>query len=385
MYVAHGRQAYKFGACCLVFASSTPATPTTFNHHLVHVFLRTSKRLSMATTIRKALIPSFGDASHIEIIDAQIEPPAANHVQVKIIYAGMGGADFLMREGTYPQQKSAPLTPGYTLVGRVHENGSGSSKFQVGDLVACLTKYDADAELCNCPEKYLVPVPKGIDLKQAVCLVLDWATAYGMVYRTAQVSKGQKVFIHGLSGSVGYALLTLCKIEGAEIYGTASPSKHDELRKLGVTPFSYRDKNWIQAMQELGGVEAAFDPLGFESWDETWQIINPKGGRLVGYGGNQDCLNGEATRSQLPSIAKLIARGAVPFCPKSTSFYYIDRDQKTYRPELQACFDLLVSGKIHVPIKKVWTLEQIPQAHRERNTMPGIGSMVVKINDDPEA
>ena len=167
----------------------------------------------MATTIRKALIPSFGDASHVEIVSAQIEPPAANHVQVKVIYAGMGGADFLMREGTYPQQRSAPLTPGYTLVGRVHKNGSGSSKFPIGDMVACLTVYDADAELCNCPEKYLVPVPKGIDLKQAVCLVLDWATAYGMVYRTAQVTKGQKVFIHGLSGSVGYALLTLCKVK----------------------------------------------------------------------------------------------------------------------------------------------------------------------------
>ncbi|KAF1964119.1 GroES-like protein [Bimuria novae-zelandiae CBS 107.79] len=339
----------------------------------------------MTTAIRKALIPSHGDASHIEIIDATIEAPAAHEVQVKVIYAGMGGADFLMREGTYPQQKRAPLTPGYNLVGRVHVNGPGSHKFQVGDMVACLTKYDADAELCNCAEEYLVPVPKGVDLKQAVSLVLDWVTAYGMVYRTAQVTKGQKVFIHGLSGSVGYALLTLCKLEGAEIYGTASPSKHDHLRKDGVTPFSYRDKNWIEAMKDVGGAEAVFDPLGYESWDESWQIINPKGGRLVGYGGNQDVLNGESeTRSQIPSIAKLLARGMVPFCPKATSFFYIDKDQKTYKPELQALFDMLVAGKIQVPIKKVWTLEQIPEAHQNRN-QPGIGSIVVKINDDPEA
>lgn len=340
----------------------------------------------MSTTIRKALIPSFGDSSHIEIIDAQIEAPGANEVQVKVIYAGMGGADFLMREGTYPQQRKAPLTPGYTLVGRVHSNGPGSSKYKVDDMVACLTKYDADAELCNCPEKYLVPVPKGVDLKQAVSLVLDWATAYGMVYRTAQVSEGQKVFVHGLSGSVGYALLTLCKLEGAEVYGTASPSKHDELRKIGVTPFSYKNKDWIQAMKDIGGVEACFDPLGYESYDESWEIINPKGGSLIGYGGNQGVLNGETEqRSQLPSIAKLIARGIVPFCPKSTSFYYIDRDQKTYGPELQALFDMLVAGRIQVPIKKVWTLEQIPEAHRERNNLPRIGSVVVKINDDPEA
>ena len=340
----------------------------------------------MTTTIRKALIPSHGDATHIEIIDAQIDAPGAKEVQVKVIYAGMGGADFLMREGVYPMQKRAPLTPGYTLIGRVHVNGPGSSKYKIGDMVACLTKYDADAELCNCPEQYLVPVSKGIDLKQAVSLVLDWATAYGMVYRTAHVSKGQKVFIHGLSGSVGYALLTLCKLEGAEIYGTASPSKHDNLRQHGVKPFSYKDKNWIQAMKDVGGVEACFDPLGYESWDESWQIINPKGGRLVGYGGNQAVLNGkQETRSQFPSVAKLLARGAVPFCPKSTSFYYVDRDQKTYEPELRILFDMLMAGSIHVPIKKVWTLEQIPEAHRERNNLSGIGSMVVKINDDPDA
>lgn len=342
----------------------------------------------MTTTIRKALIPSFGDASHIEIVDAQIDAPAANHVQIKVLYAGMGGADFLMREGTYPQQRKAPLTPGYTLVGRVHANGPGSAKFAVGDMVACLTKYDADAdaELCNCPEKHLYPVPKGVDLQQAVSLVLDWATAYGMVYRTAQVTKGQKVFVHGLSGSVGYALLTLCRLEGAHVYGTASPSKLDGLRQDGVTPFSYKDKDWIQAVKEVGGVEACFDPLGFESWDESWEIINPKGGRLIGYGGNQAVLNGESEhRSQIPSIAKLLARGAVPFCPKATSFYYIDRDQKTFGPELQRLFDMLVSGKIQVPIKKVWTLEQIPEAHRERNNLSGIGSVVVKISDDQEA
>jgi NADPH:quinone reductase-like Zn-dependent oxidoreductase len=86
--------------------------------------------------------------------------------------------------------------------------------------------------------------------------------AYGMVYRVAQVSKGQKVFIHGLSSSVGYALLTLCKPQGAEVYGTAS--QHEDLRKDGVTPFSYKDKHWIQTVKDMGGVQAAFDALGFE-------------------------------------------------------------------------------------------------------------------------
>ncbi|KAF2682194.1 GroES-like protein [Lentithecium fluviatile CBS 122367] len=342
----------------------------------------------MSTTIRKALIPQYGDASVIKIVDAQIEPPKSKEVQVKALYSGMGGADIQMRLGSYPNQNRAPLTPGYTVVGRVHINGPGCSKFQKGDMVACLTVHDAHAELINLPEKYLVAVPKGLDLQQAVAMTLDWNTAYGMVYRCGKITKGRRVFIHGLSGAVGYALLTLCKLEGAEVYGTASQSKHAELREAGATPFVYTDKNWITAMNVIGGAHIVMDPLGFESWDESWSILAPKsegGGHLIGYGGNYNLLNGGETRNQIPAIAKLLARNAVPFCPNKTSFYYISRDQSTFEPELKALFNMVLEGKITAPIKKVWTLETYPQAHREWNSNTGIGSVVVKIADDVEA
>ena len=342
----------------------------------------------MSTTIRKALIPTYGDASVVQIVDAEIDRPHTKEVQVKVIYAGMGGSDILMREGAYPQQNKAPLTPGYTIVGRVQRNGRQSSIYQEGDLVGCLTVHDAHAELVNLPEKYLIPIPKGLDMKQAVAMILDWSTAYGMVHRCAKITPGRRVFIHGLSGAVGNALFTLCKLQGADIYGTASQSKHAEIRAAGATPFVYTDKNWIAAMNAIGGAHVVMDPLGFESYDESWDILAGKaegGGHLIGYGGNLHVLNGGKPRSQTPAIAKLLARNAVPFCPNHTSFYYINRDQSTFMPEVKALFDLVLQGKIHAPIKKVWTLETYPQAHREWTSTPGIGSVVVKIGDDAEA
>jgi NADPH:quinone reductase-like Zn-dependent oxidoreductase len=342
----------------------------------------------MSTTIRKALIPHYGDASVIQIVDAQIEPPTTKHVQVKPIYTGMAGSDILMRLGDYPSQQKAPLTPGYTVVGRVHVNGPDCNKFQKGDLVVCLTIQDAHATLVNLPEKFLVAVPNGLDLQQAVAMTLDWNTAYGMVYRCAKVTKGRRVFIHGLSGAVGYAIFTLCKLQGAEVYGTAAQSKHAELREAGATPFVYTDKNWITEMHSIGGAHIVMDPLGFESFDESWSILAPKsegGGHLIGYGGNMDALNGGKPRSQIPHIAKLLARNAVPFCPHHTSFYYIARDQSTFEPELKALFDLVLQGKIRAPIKKVWTLETYPQAHHEWTKTTGIGSVIVKIAEDTEA
>ncbi|KAF1950149.1 GroES-like protein [Byssothecium circinans] len=339
----------------------------------------------MSTTIRKALIPTFGDASVVKIVDAEIEAPKSKEVQVKILYSGMGGADITMRMGKYPQQKSAPLTPGYCLVGRVLVNGPSSTKFQQGALVASMTKYDSVAERANVAEKYLVLVPEGLDLEQATAMVLDWNTAYGMCYRCAKVKKGSRVFIHGLSGAVGFAIFTFCKLQGAEIYGTASQSKHAELRELGANPFVYTDKNWMMAMNAIGGAHIVFDPLGFESWDESWSILAPKsegGGHLIGYGGNYHVLKGEEPRSQIPGIAKLLARNAVPFCPNHTSFYYIDKDQATFEPELKELFQMCERGEIKAPIKKRWTLETYPEAHRTWNQSNALGSVVVKIADD---
>jgi NADPH:quinone reductase-like Zn-dependent oxidoreductase len=335
----------------------------------------------MSTSIRKVLISEFGGPSNVSVVTASQPAPSPNEVQVKVLYASMGGADIAMRQGVYPMQRKAPLTPGYAFIGRVHQNGSACTKYQIGDLVACLTKYDAEAELCNQPEKYLVSVPERLDLQQACALVLDWNTAYGLAYRAAKITAGQRVFIHGLSGSIGFALLTLCKMQGAEIYGTASAVNHAAIREAGAMPFVYTDKNWMTAMKDVGGADVIYDALGFESWDDGWNIL-AKGGILVGYGGNFNMLNGGKPRSQPAQVVKLLARGAVPFCPYRTTFYYIDRDQKTFRPELENLFRMLKSGTIKVPIRKVWTLEEVPEAHRVWGQGPGVGAVIVKVTED---
>ena len=57
------------------------------------------------------------------------------------------------------------------FLGKVRVNGKGCTKFKVGDRVACLSKYDGQAQLINLPERFLVRVPDGVDLKAAVFMV----------------------------------------------------------------------------------------------------------------------------------------------------------------------------------------------------------------------
>ena len=284
-------------------------------------------------TIRKALITEFGDESKVVVVDEDIPAPTAKEVQVRVEFSGFSGADINMRRGTYPFQKKAPLTPGYCFVGRVQANGSGCSRFQQGDPVAGLSIYGAEAELINQPERYLVPVPPGLDPKQATALVLDWNTAYGMVMHAAHVKAGQMVFVHGLSGAV---------------------------------------------MQSGGGVDVVFDALGFESYDESYSILR-QGGRLVAYGLNLPALLGTPPRPVLPAVIKLLARNLAFWSGKKTIFYYITRDAKTFEPDLETLFDLAKSGKISVPIKAIYSLENIQDAHREWGKASGMGSILIEV------
>jgi NADPH:quinone reductase-like Zn-dependent oxidoreductase len=224
-----------------------------------------------------------------------------------------------------------------------------------------------------------VRVPEGVDLKQAVALILDWATAYQMLHRTAHIGPGQKIFVHGLSGGLGVALLSLGKIAGAQVLGTASPSKHEELRKSGAVPFDYFNKQWITAMRELGGVDAVFDPLGFESLDESYSVLK-KGGILVAYGMNLPGLTNAPRPPVLPAIVKLFARNLLFWSGKRTTFYGINRRSKHFPPDLELLFEWLKSGKISVPIKATFRLEEIQKAHREYASSARMGSIVLQIS-----
>lgn len=338
-------------------------------------------------TIRKVVISAFGDASNVNLVAAKIPPPAKNEVQINVIYSGFSGSDINMRLGAYPMQKSAPLTPGYCCVGRVDANGAKASKYKPSDLVGALTVYDSEAEKINIAEKYLIAIPESVDMREALGVVLDWNTAYCLVHRaTNLVGKGKRVFIHCLSGAVGFALMTFCLLEGADVYGTASERNHAALREHGVTPFTYTNKGWMDSMKKTGGAHVVYDPLGFESWDESWDIlITDEPSRLVGFGGNMNIIEGgtDKPRSQFPAQIKLMAKNGCLWTKRSTSFYYVDRDRSTFMTDLEAVLQLLAQGKIQVPIKKIWDLENIREPHENWGRVPGMGCCLIRV--DPNA
>jgi NADPH:quinone reductase-like Zn-dependent oxidoreductase len=328
--------------------------------------------------MKKVVITAFGDESNLEIVESNLPDPVSGEVQLSVEYTIVSGSDVNMRRGTYPLQKKPPLTPGYSVIGKVRLNGQGCSRFKIGDRVACLSKYEGQAELINLPEKYLILVPEGVDGKAAVALILDWVTAYQMLNRAAHVTASQKIFVHALSGAVGGALLRLGQLQGAQVFGTASSTKHDELRQFGAVPFDYSNKKWIAATQEPG-VDAVFDPLGFESFDESYSILK-RGGVLVGYGMNLPAWTKTPERPVIPSALKLFSKNLLFWSGKRTTFFGVNRSSKNFAPDLEQLFEWLRDGKISVPIKATFRLDEIQLAHREYASSERMGSIVIEVS-----
>src|SRR6266516_2169160 len=105
-------------------------------------------------------------------------PKGARRAMKRVVVERYGGPEVLK---VVDEDDPRPA-PGYELVGVVEELGSGCSRLQVGDRVAALMVWGADAERVCVPEDYAVEVPEGLDPAEVVSLVLPYMTAYQLLH-----------------------------------------------------------------------------------------------------------------------------------------------------------------------------------------------------------
>src|SRR6266436_8526618 len=105
--------------------------------------------------MNKVVITEFGDESKLAIVEDDLPDPAAGEVQLSVEYSIVSGSDVNMRRGTYPFQRKAPLTPGYSVLGKVRVNGNGCTKFKIGDPVWRPSQKQWQARVDNLPIRIL--------------------------------------------------------------------------------------------------------------------------------------------------------------------------------------------------------------------------------------
>ena len=104
------------------------------------------------------------------------------------------------------------------------------------------------------------------------------------------LSDGERVLIHSAGGGVGISATQIAKMRGAEVFGTASASKHDAIREQGVDhAIDYRTQDFAEEVMRLTGgegVDVIFDALGPTSARKGYRILR-QGGRLIIYGASE--------------------------------------------------------------------------------------------------
>ena len=323
------------------------------------------------------------------MVEEERPEPKQGEVRVRVLAAGVGLPDLLMREGVHPETPRLPFTPGWDLVGVVDKLGDGVSGIEPGQTVAALPIFGAYAEYVCLSQTELVPVPAGLDPAEAVSLVLNYITAYQMLHHSAEVMPGQRVLIHGASGGVGSALLQLGRLTGLEMYGTCSSRGASAVSALGAVTIDYREQDFIKEIHRLtgDGVDAVFDGIG---GTHIWRSRKALrwGGRVVAYGLTASLHEGRLASGRpgrrkrlhgIPIFVLYIAGGVLLPGRKRVVPYSIQW-LKRFKPEwfnrdLITLFDLLKQGKIKPLIAQRFPLDQARQAHE----LLGMGGVTGKI------
>ncbi len=195
--------------------------------------------------------------------------PRDNDVVIEILYCGVCHSDLHQARNDWGGSVY-PLVPGHEIIGRVVSVGKKVKRFKKGDHVGvgCMVDSCQHCEACEegleqyCEEmptytynsvdrhdkmptfggysekivvsdKFVVKIPKGLDLKGAAPLLCAGITTWSPL-RHWKVGKKSKVAVVGLGG-LGHMALKLAKAFGAEVtLFTRSPGKEEDARRLGA-------------------------------------------------------------------------------------------------------------------------------------------------------
>jgi synaptic vesicle membrane protein VAT-1 len=213
--------------------------------------------------------------------------PRSSEVRIRVEAIGVTFADLMGRMGLFPAATRIPFVPGYEVAGTVEIVGQGVPGLKEGDPVVALTRFLGYSDVVCVPHKQVFKRLDWMTAEQGAAMVVDYLLAYMMLVVMGSLRKGDRVLIHNAGGGVGLAALDICKIVGAETYGTSSPGKHEFLLERGLQyPIDYRNMDYERVIGDLTagrGMQLILDPLGGFHWQKNFRLLMPTG-RLICFG-----------------------------------------------------------------------------------------------------
>jgi len=246
--------------------------------------------------MKAVVLTGTGGYDVLQVQERPDPPVGPGEVRIAVKAAGINFADTMARVGLYPDAPKPPCVLGYEVAGEVESVGEGVSELQVGDRVVGGTRFGGQAELVTVPEAQAFALPAGLSFEQGAAIPVNYGTAYAALILMGSLRKGDRVLIHAAAGGVGISATQIARNAGAEIFGTASPSKHEAIRAQGVDhAIDYRSQDFeAETMRITGGegVDLVIDALGPTSFRKDYRLLR-SGGRMVMYGLSEGTTDGK--------------------------------------------------------------------------------------------
>lgn len=223
-------------------------------------------------TFQALVLDKVNNQTKLELKKLTLDDIPKDEVTIRVAYSSVNFKDSIVALKN-SLVKSDPLIPGIDLAGTVLE--STNTLVKIGDEVI-VTSYQLGtshfggfSEIASVPADWIVPLPNGLSLREAMILGTAGFTAALSVIRLEEngLEPDQgPVLVTGATGGVGSIAVNILANKGYEVVAsTGKTNEKSYLRELGakqiinrqevmdIDQSPMRDEKWAGAVDPVGG------------------------------------------------------------------------------------------------------------------------------------
>ncbi|GAB0106067.1 zinc-binding alcohol dehydrogenase family protein [Nocardia sp. JMUB6875] len=321
-------------------------------------------------TMRAVVLDAPGPVEALRIRELPIPVPEPGQVLIRVKAFGLNRSELHTRLGL-AEGVVFPRVLGIEATGEVVASPGG--EFRPGQQVVAMMGgmgrvYDGGyAEYTCVPAAQVIPFHSELDWPVLGAVPEMLQTAYGSLTVGLDGQAGQSILIRGGTSSVGMATAILAKQRGMTVLSTTrNPGKAAAMTKVGVDHVLIDDgavADWVREI--LGdGVDTALELIGTPTLPDTLRATKVHG--VV-------CFTGMLSNEWI--VEKFYPIGYIPAGVRLTAYGGEASDLPA--PVLQDFLDAVAAGTATVPVDRVFTMDEIREAHTYMEEGKATGKLVV--------
>lgn len=312
---------------------------------------------------------SLDGPQDLKMADVPIARPGPGELLLRVTAAGVNYVDISQSYGTFAGGPQPPYVAGVEAAGEVVAVGEGATVAVGTHVIGATIGGGAFAEYCVLPAVAAIPIPAGWDDVQALGLAVSWPTALAAL-RLGALTAGQTVLIHAAAGSTGQTAVRLAKHYGATVIATASPEKHEAVRRLGADHvLDSRNPDLASEILALtNGVDLTLESIGGPTLETSLAVTKRVTGRVVVFGlpaGTASITNWDLVYKHQLHLIGLNLGALIQHAPQ------------TFGDVMHELFTLIATGVLSPTDPTTYDLADGPKALTELESRTTIGKLAL--------